>query len=99
MSHPTWGIYIPGYSNPSEAQRKLFERKYPGVAARVNAELEQAKKELFEEQHRLVIEDRKRRDACAHLFVPTNVDDEHVCRHCGTHIQTRNEIKAPGEQA
>lgn len=88
MTAPTWGIYIPGYSYPSPAQRKKFEHMYPGAAARHREEQEEALERMFAEQRREVEEDRKRHQACTHLFVPTNLDDAHVCRHCRMWVET-----------
>lgn len=82
MGTPTWGIYIPGYSYPSAAQQKKFNRMYPGAAAMYQRDREEWEKEQ-QEKHRLELEEeRKRIAACKHYFVPTNIDDEHVCRHC-----------------
>ena len=38
MTHLTWGISIPGYSYPSAAQKKLFNKLYPGAAAAYHEE-------------------------------------------------------------
>ncbi len=49
MSTPTWGIYIPGYSYPSPAQRSKFEKMYPGVAARYREDMERDVERYHEE--------------------------------------------------
>jgi len=92
MSTPTWGIYIPGYSYPSPAQRKKFERMYPGAAARNREEREEAQRCADAERSRLIEEERKRHEACTHLFVPTNLDDNHVCRHCRMWVESLAEV-------
>ena len=38
MTHLTWGVSIPGYSYPSAAQKKLFNKLYPGAAAAYHEE-------------------------------------------------------------
>lgn len=43
MTHRTWGISIPGYSYPSAAQKKLFNKLYPGAAAAYHEEAKWAK--------------------------------------------------------
>ena len=91
MSAPTWGIYIPGYSSPSDAQKRKFNRLYPGVAERFQEDMERAQKRKEEERRQIVAEERKQMAACTHLFVPTNVDDNHVCRHCRMWIETKVE--------
>jgi hypothetical protein len=94
MSTPTWGIYIPGYSSPSAAQKRKFERMYPGVASRFQEDMEAAHKRQAEERRQIVAEERKRQAACTHLFVPTNVDDNHVCRHCRMWVKSLAEVFA-----
>lgn len=78
----TWGIYIPGYSYPSVAQRKKFNKMYPGVAVRHRKEREKALELMFAAQRQRAAEDRRRHEACTHSFVPTNLGDAHVCQHC-----------------
>ena len=93
MSMPTWGVYIPGYSYPSMAQRKKFDRMYPGKAAEIEQDRDQALENMFAEQQRLADADRKRRASCQHLFVPTNIDDNHVCKHCGMWVEANPACK------
>jgi glutamate mutase epsilon subunit len=88
MSTPTWGIYIPGYSYPSVAQRKKFDRMYPGAAAAHKSMLQEREKERQMQRRIELEEERKRVAACDHYFVPTNVDNNHVCRHCRHWVKT-----------
>ena len=94
MSTPTWGVYIPGYSYPSVAQRKKFDRIYPGVAATLRSEREHSLKRVFDDLKQRAAEDRKQQAACTHLFVPTNVGDAHVCRRCMARVKTLADVFA-----
>jgi hypothetical protein len=52
MSHPTYGLHIPGYSSPSPAQTARFKRLYPDVYADHIAEKHKEHSERCETQRK-----------------------------------------------
>ena len=82
MTHLTWGIPIPGYSYPSQAQIQKFDRMYPGARVAYLERWEQKQREVDDEQRRRVAEDRERVARCLHTFVPTNIGDGYICTKC-----------------
>ena len=88
MTRQTWGIHIPGYSYPSERQKALFERLYPGVAARHQDEIKRLRAEQDRHQRAVVQAERafRRDQQCDHLWVPSGFSDCLYCKHCQLHI-------------
>ena len=88
MTYQTWGLVIPGYSYPSAAQKKLFDKMYPTARAHHKYEREQREKEHKKERALLLAEEKKRIAACRHLFVPTNLNGAYICRHCKKWVES-----------
>ena len=82
MTDQTWGIYIPGYSYPSIAQQRKFNRMYPGAAARHKEASERAEIKEHTRRMQAIAEEKAIQNKCEHMFVPTNIGEERVCRHC-----------------
>ena len=89
MTDQTWGIYIPGYSYPSSAQQKKFNRMYPGAAARHKEKCERAEREEHERRMRIIAEEKAIENKCEHFFVPTNIEDEHICIYCKLWVEQK----------
>lgn len=82
MNIQTWGIPIMGYSSPSVAQRRKFERMYPGAAARFAEDQAEAVAKADAARAVVVAAEKAKCAACTHVFVPTNVGENHVCTLC-----------------
>lgn len=81
MTHLTWKISIPGYSYPSAAQKKLFNKLYPGAAAAYHEEAKWAQQKADAERDAVIAAEVARYRACSHDWVSTGTDGV-VCRSC-----------------
>lgn len=82
MTTQTWGVYIPGYSYPSVSQQKRYNKMYPGQSAFIKEVREEYAKREDEIRKRIIAEERAKHAVCKHLFVPTNIKEECVCKLC-----------------
>ena len=81
MSYPTWGIPIMGYSSPSAAAVRKFNKLYPGVTEAHNSMCEQVRKEKEAERTEMLCKEREMVAACTHTVVSTNAGGV-VCTKC-----------------
>lgn len=81
MTHLTWGISIPGYSYPSAAQKKLFNKLYPGAAAAYHEEAKWAQQKADAERDKILKQEEDLYRACCHDWVSTGTDGVR-CRNC-----------------
>ena len=88
MSQPTWGIYIPGYSYPSSAQKRKFERMYPGATSMYLRERAERDRDEKAARKKMIEEERRAQAACNHRFVYTNLKDYYICQVCRMHIDS-----------
>lgn len=81
MTHLTWGISIPGYSYPSAAQKKLFNKLYPNAATAYHEEAKWIKQKADAERKSVINAGVSRYRTCTHDWVSTGTDLV-VCRNC-----------------